>query len=365
MRIRGTKPDFWRSERIASVDWEDRLVLKGLESYVDDNGVGKDDIALIVGDLFQRDLVREPSRTLARVSEAISRLNKAGLVWRYEANGTALLFVSFWEQVQRVDKPQPGRFPRPDGTMNYKQSSIRESDKNIREPSRTFAPVLEEQGNRGTGEKEPPYPPNDETPPPRTTRHANEKRVGRSHAATSPPYPSRSLDAYRIAEAFSAPCPSPSKPDLLSGIGVQIDKCLKRGIPPPAIAAGLQAWNDSDSWSPTQIAELRPQGQQPPPPPPTASPPPKPSDTTQALAELLQEVHHPVNINATEADLRAAERSAETRRHPRRPRTISRQSPHRRMGRENPSTPALRVSTSSMGSKRSTTAPVRARHADR
>ena len=40
---------------------------------------------------------------------------------------------------------------------------------------------------------------------------------------------------------------------MLSGIGVQIDKCLKRGIPPPAIAAGLKAWTDSDSWSPTQI----------------------------------------------------------------------------------------------------------------
>jgi hypothetical protein len=48
MRIRSTKPEFWRSERIASVNWDARLVLKGLESYVDDNGVGVDDIALIV-----------------------------------------------------------------------------------------------------------------------------------------------------------------------------------------------------------------------------------------------------------------------------------------------------------------------------
>ena len=152
MRIRSTKPEFWRSERIASVDWDDRLVLKGLESYVDDNGVGKDDLALIVGDLFQRDLVREPSRTLARVSEAISRLNVAGLVWRYEANSTALLYVSFWESIQRVDKPQSGRFPRPDGTMNYKESIIRECVANPREPSRTLAPGTGEQGNRGTGE---------------------------------------------------------------------------------------------------------------------------------------------------------------------------------------------------------------------
>lgn len=150
MRIRSTKPEFWRSERIASVSWDARLVLKGLESYVDDNGVGKDDLALIVGDLFQRDLVREPSRTLARVSEAISELCDAGLLHRYDVDGTPLLYVSFWESIQRVDKPQAGRFPRPDGTKNYKDSEIRESVANIREPSRALAPGTGEQGNRGT-----------------------------------------------------------------------------------------------------------------------------------------------------------------------------------------------------------------------
>lgn len=155
MRIRSTKPEFWRSERIASVSWDARLVLKGLESYVDDNGVGRDDIALIVGDLFQRDLVREPSRTLARVSEAISDLCQAGLLWRYEVDGTQLIYLSFWEQIQRVDKAQAGRFPRPDGTMNYKDSVIRESVGNVRELSRGFAPGTGEQGNRGTGVESP------------------------------------------------------------------------------------------------------------------------------------------------------------------------------------------------------------------
>jgi hypothetical protein len=154
MRIRSTKPEFWRSERIASVSWDARLVLKGLESYVDDNGVGKDDIALIIGDLFQRDMIREPSRTVARVSEAISELHQSGLLWRYVASATALLFVAFWERVQRVDKPLKGRFPRPDGTMDYGESEIRESVANIREASRNLAPGTGEQGNRGTGEKE-------------------------------------------------------------------------------------------------------------------------------------------------------------------------------------------------------------------
>ncbi len=153
MRIRSTKPEFWRSSRIASVSWDARLVLKGLESYVDDNGVGKDDVELIIGDLFQRDAIREPSRTLARVSEAVSHLADAGLLWRYEADGTPLLYLAFWESFQRVDKPQPGRFPRPDGTRNYKDSTIGASVANVREASRTLAPGTGEQGNRGTGEQ--------------------------------------------------------------------------------------------------------------------------------------------------------------------------------------------------------------------
>lgn len=151
MRIRSTKPEFWRSGRVASVSWDARLVLKGLESYVDDNGVGKHEMALIVGDLFSRDLIREPSRTLARVSEAISELNQAGLLWLYDADGTDLLFVAFWDSIQRVDKPQSGRFPRPDGTMDYRESVIRESSTTPRESSRT---VLSGTGEQGSREKE-------------------------------------------------------------------------------------------------------------------------------------------------------------------------------------------------------------------
>ena len=150
MRIRSTKPEFWKSRRITSVSWDARLVLKGLESYVDDNGVGIDDIELIVSDVFPRDMFANGRETVARVSEAISELHHAGLVHRYEANGDRLLYISFWEEVQRIDKPGRGRNPRPDGTMDYKSSSIRES---VASPPETLAPGTGEQRNRGTEEQ--------------------------------------------------------------------------------------------------------------------------------------------------------------------------------------------------------------------
>ena len=89
MRIRSTKPEFWKSRRIASVSWDARLVLKGLESYVDDNGVGVDDIELIVTDVFPRDMFANGRETVARVSEAITELHQAGLVHRYASESRA------------------------------------------------------------------------------------------------------------------------------------------------------------------------------------------------------------------------------------------------------------------------------------
>src|SRR5690554_5013970 len=109
MRIRSTKPEFWRSRRTATItEWEHRLVLKGLESYVDDNGVGKDDLALIVTDVFPRDMALEPSRTLKRVQVALNALHEAGFIWRYTVNGEDLLYISWWETAQYINRPSKG-----------------------------------------------------------------------------------------------------------------------------------------------------------------------------------------------------------------------------------------------------------------
>ena len=154
MRIRSTKPEFWRSKTIATLDWGVRLVLKGLESYVDDNGVGKDDIALIAADVFPRDLSARPPETLARLSEAISELAEAGLIVRYEVDKEELLYIDRWKDLQRIDKPAKGRFRRPDGTLEYTEEVSRESYRKPREdvasPPEVLAPVTGEQGNRGT-----------------------------------------------------------------------------------------------------------------------------------------------------------------------------------------------------------------------
>lgn len=310
MRIRSTKPEFWRSETISQLDLEDRLILKALESYVDDNGVGKDSVVMIAADAFPHDLAKS-SEICAKISGSLARFSEAGLIVRYKVAGEALVYVRQWKRLQYIDKPKAGRHPRPDGTTNYSEAvdesigagqgiTDPENREDSPEPPENFAkssrkvheecPQIQsgEQGNRGTGEQNPPTPRRDEPPTPQRlpARTNNGVELARRQFSN---LPARSATAYHIAEAFSAALPVPIEAGLLSGIGVQIDKCLKRGIPPPAIAAGLKAWTDSDSWSPTQIpnfvhkANNRSK-------PTNGKPTEKALGYDDALAELLTEV---------------------------------------------------------------------------
>jgi hypothetical protein len=240
MRIRSTKPEFWRSERICSVSWDARLVLKGLESYVDDNGVGKDDLALIVADVFPRDLSRNPTGTLQKVSEALDRLSEAGLLWRYEAAGTRLLYIAFWESVQRIEKPTRGRFPRPDGTVNYRESEIGEASG--RGPGSLPEASGLEQGNRGTGEqgKEISSPVAPSTPRPASGATSKEfsewwahypRKVGKKAAEKSYSKARRDVSAAKLLAAVARFARDPNLPE-------------KEFIPHPATWLNEGRWDD-------------------------------------------------------------------------------------------------------------------------
>ena len=78
MRIRSIKPEFWQSEDISALSIEDRLLFIGLWSYVDDNGVGRGDMADVIADLFAADMFANPRETVARVSRG-SRIPR--LAW--------------------------------------------------------------------------------------------------------------------------------------------------------------------------------------------------------------------------------------------------------------------------------------------
>lgn len=256
MRIRSTKPEFWRSKTIAdALDWSDRYVLKGLEAYVDDNGVGKDDIELIATEVFPRDTLRSPQETVVRLSEAISRIHSAGLIARYEVDGEKLLYIDRWSQIQRINRPSSGRFPRPDGTMEFSQPVNRESYVRAQDPAVSphcaFSAGTGEQRNRGTEEKE--------RPPERTEQQSATRKSTDGAALARQRFaelPTRTAAAHQIAQAFSNSLSTPLEHRMLAEVGDVIDRCIGSGITPSAIANGLKAWTASDSWSPTQIPKF-------------------------------------------------------------------------------------------------------------
>ena len=150
MRIRSIKPEFWRSPDVTSLPIAHRFLFIGLWSYVDDNGVGKDEMASVIGDLFAEDMLRDSRETVARVSEGLSLLSERGLIRRYSVDSRAYLFIVKWEKHQRIDKPAKPRFPRPDGDLPVDVSPFATPSRDSRD---TLAPGTGEQGNRGTDKR--------------------------------------------------------------------------------------------------------------------------------------------------------------------------------------------------------------------
>jgi hypothetical protein len=164
MRIRSIKPEFWRSDDIAALDPWTRLLFIGLWSYVDDHGRGRDNVQLIVADLFALDDVRE---SFANVSRGLSQLSEAGLIHRYEVSGKRYLRVVTWTAHQRVDKPQTSRFPSHEGAVtseNEDRESVASNSRAIRESvapgsgTREHGPGSMDQGAKRTGKPAAPPP---------------------------------------------------------------------------------------------------------------------------------------------------------------------------------------------------------------
>lgn len=112
MRIRSIHPQFWRSDDIAALRRDLRLLFIGLWSYVDDNGVGLDDYRHITADLFALEDDQAGVRKFVR--DGLATLSARSLIVRYEHEGKRYLYIPTWEKWQRVDRPGKPRFPRPD-----------------------------------------------------------------------------------------------------------------------------------------------------------------------------------------------------------------------------------------------------------
>ena len=150
MRIRSTKPEFWRSRDISRLSIPTRLLFMGIWSYVDDNGVGRDELALIAADLFAHDLSRDPTETLRMVSTGLTDLEEGGLIVRYEVDGQPLLYVCKWDKHQRIQNPGKARWSRPE---QVSQDSPDTLDRPSGDSTEDLSPGAVEQWSSGAVEK--------------------------------------------------------------------------------------------------------------------------------------------------------------------------------------------------------------------
>ena len=160
MRIRTIKPEFWRSEDIAALSIEDRLLFIGLWSYVEDNGVGRDEPQLIQCDLYPLDTFTEAS---LRTHGGLTRLSQQGLITRYEGpDGRRYLQINSWDKHQKINRPSKPRFPQ----YNAENCTLTEASLS---PHCTLTEgSLPEQGTgnreQGTGKHTPFSPPHETEP---------------------------------------------------------------------------------------------------------------------------------------------------------------------------------------------------------
>ena len=148
MRIRSIRPEFWTSEDVAAMSWPTRLVFIGLWSYVDDNGVGRDNERLIAADLFPLD--EDPHGALTEVAGALKHLEKGGQITRYVVDGKPYLHVTKWSRHQRINRPSESRYPLP--TCENAEPHDTLSEHSVSPPALSTVGEVEK-GRRGEGKK--------------------------------------------------------------------------------------------------------------------------------------------------------------------------------------------------------------------
>lgn len=204
-RIRSIKPEFWTSEQVMECSALTRLLFIGMWNFADDLGRLALSPKTIKAQVFPSDDITSDS-----IRRMIDELSSNDLVLIYEAGGKEYLQITGWQH-QKIDRPQPGKCPSPDGGYKPKQNQC--SHEHSTNDRRTF-----DDGREGKGEE-------------RIGREG--KKETRASALVDDGWP---LD-YR--EQFWDRYPNKvGKPKALA----KLDLARKRGVPWPSIVDGLERY---------------------------------------------------------------------------------------------------------------------------
>jgi hypothetical protein len=106
-RIRSIKPDFWTSDQVLECSPIARLLFIGIWNFADDAGRLPFSPKSIKAQVFPAD-----DFTIDNVRGMLNELSANGLILIYSVDDKEYLEVTGWHH-QRIDKPQPIRYPAP------------------------------------------------------------------------------------------------------------------------------------------------------------------------------------------------------------------------------------------------------------
>jgi hypothetical protein len=106
-RIRSIKPEFWTSAQVLECSPNARLLFIGLWNFADDEGRHPDNPKQAKAEVFPAD-----DFSLEDVQGMLQELSKNGLITRYTVEGKGFFQITGWHH-QRIDKPQPAKYPGP------------------------------------------------------------------------------------------------------------------------------------------------------------------------------------------------------------------------------------------------------------
>lgn len=106
-RIRSIKPEFWTSEQVMECSPIARLLFIGMWNFADDLGRLPLSAKTLKAMIFPSDDMSSDT-----ILGMIQELSRNGLILPYVVEGREYLQITGWQH-QRIDKPQPGKYPGP------------------------------------------------------------------------------------------------------------------------------------------------------------------------------------------------------------------------------------------------------------
>lgn len=107
-RIRTLKPEIWGNRGVGTCSRDARVLYVGLITMCDDEGRTLAEPSAILGHCFPYD-----KDAPKKVDKWLAELERVSLIYRYEVEQIAYVYMPGWQQHQKINRPTKSKLPAP------------------------------------------------------------------------------------------------------------------------------------------------------------------------------------------------------------------------------------------------------------